>query len=1596
MACRVIRNSEGTIEQVLNNDGNPDPLFNTLVETMVPPYDPNLVSIAKSRGRNVEDVKEIALVQYAASMAVQESSPSTVTGNRYGDSMVFKESPHAEAYQLAKVGEEYAAQGLEFIVEGNFDHPGWKELWERGFAERDMIANEWTYLPQELTQEEDTFDTDLDKAMLTFFKDAGFSLRTVRSLGDSNALVDPMKMIVQVAEGKRNAYTLPEEAAHIAISMLNDNELSPLLKDIVNRPEYAEVQNDYDYADENQIRREAIAKVVSKVLVEGEQPQVSHNIFRRLIEAIAKRLSSFLGNFNKNLASYSSIADMVRNSDIRDIQDKRTYFQKSTVSQADIVSKLDAQSDMFLEEKEGNRYKVKVDCKVRVVKSRVSDFVNIAREKIFGNFASNVDKVELQKAADAGTVIHMYQELLMNHVVNNIPFTQAIIESEVISNLKTQDTMSGKPDGFFRILSEDFMELAEMSKALVDRVNARGEGAIFKFEQRIYNETTNEAGTIDLLVIHPDGSVSIYDYKLKFSQSFDNTRDPDAPFRLSANDRVLYNAQIGRYKSHLRDLFGVTHFNETAIVPIPGYWQGEQLRLATPRFENLDKAIKGIATLEPVARQGISHFSESFNNRLLQFEKQRDKLADQLRKDPTNTILKERYYTLNEAILNLQVFNNPQDMIEIFQSTVAQAVSNMQSDEANIDNWVMAYRSLLEFEDIDVIMRPVIEYYANEVGLSAEEQKEMLDQLTEIASNARLVSNGLVDMFVQYHSENGSVDFSDPYKSKTGLSWIFDGLDEDASPTHRRLREMLGGVFFAARKEYERTKAEMDELWSAAKSQISSVDDLIGDDGNLITKISSKLWEDRKKLSGNALAEFNQKHFIFNAEAYAIKRQKEERKLFGDPAIVEKLDEFDKKHNPNKYESAWGTSSYLKVDYDNIFEEYMSDNWKKIKDKEAVVSYLNRYSDFMYKFGMQSGKKFKGNFIPEISREGLERLISTGLVGNLRSIQQSMEIREVDIEFGTGDEYNIPFYFRDQLIVRLSESEKDAIRATVESEMAGSEVKDIELEVNERIAKEERSRGLQIKTRDIHKAFLTFAETTIQSIHKQEVENAVVSLKYILSERANEQTTTREGDTYIDQVTNTVMEKMGISNATADRFDALLNLHLYGRNTQGYDFKVGRYSGTKLLRAVMKYQGLKSVAFNPLIATANAINSFFSAAAFMKEGTYFNKDQFIKASNMWWKRDPKAMAALHYYHLSADKESRTKSGDARIERDRQSVNKVLKAFSAGNIYAMHRIPNETLSRVVFLSIMQNYYVDSNNVRRIKNGETSILDTMKIEGENLETGFSDLIEGKIHTLHSKIMNRITGEVSWEQRSKISTTLLGQVLMHFRNWLPGMTKARFQDIKYDDVTDTAEVGRLRVFVEEATISWENAARSVAAIVMGNKMIKALPKEKLQEKVNKINKLNPQANLTVDDYLKLRESKLKSALFELRVIGAVLAIANLAAFLGWDDEDAGWFSSFAYRAINRLNLELSFFVNPVSAVEILKQPFVMLREIDTVTKILGNGFFETLDTVGIIDQSKNDTTGYFYYTSQAIPILNVLLRFANYYDSRQEKEFIEYFMR
>lgn len=203
-----------------------------------------------------------------------ENIAETTTKDVEGSSTIVKQTVNTYVDRVANVDGIYVVNGNEFWFNN--------ELYPTMEDARNARDN---FEYQLSNSEYGKASAELDNYLKEFLAKYGITVKQINDFKqrfgvDGIAAADMLNKMILVAQGKADALTLPEEAAHFIIEMLGNNHplYQAMSKVIKSTPEYAEVVKEYGQVynnNESRLMKEAMGKVLAKKLYERYQGQHS-------------------------------------------------------------------------------------------------------------------------------------------------------------------------------------------------------------------------------------------------------------------------------------------------------------------------------------------------------------------------------------------------------------------------------------------------------------------------------------------------------------------------------------------------------------------------------------------------------------------------------------------------------------------------------------------------------------------------------------------------------------------------------------------------------------------------------------------------------------------------------------------------------------------------------------------------------------------------------------------------------------------------------------------------------------------------------------------------------------------------------------------------------------------------------------------------------------------------------------------------------------------------------------------------------------------------------------------------------------------------
>lgn len=1167
------------------------------------------------------------------------------------------------------------------------------------------------------------------------------------------------------------------------------------------------------------------------------------------------------------------------------------------------------------------------------------------------------------------------------------------------------------------------IQIYNKQKYINRRLNSDGNVKLF-FEQIIVDPKYDIGGTADLIALYSDNTASVFDFKTKipYSKYTDNDGKLTSYDYISKYDKEKYKAQLATIQRILVNRYGVKQVTQSRIVPI-------QINMVFDKETNLiNKNIKDIyygakqnqflAQYAPLPEltgfKDLDEFLTDLEKRIKYFE-------SKLKTDLAN---KEYYRAkLTELQLSKQsilVKHSFNDLVRYAQNLLDNTVSD-KLDTMSLDQ----LRELKdELKSLQLLATATYEY-RTALGTN----KTLIDKIeNDINSITSKVSDRLYDVEQELYNKRIATAIQElsgyavldqggrfiTFNDEGFFGKYFNQLSKFDNPIFKAFRALLDDAQFETRSKVTNAVEEIikvdnklrnwmkqngkDDAW-LIKSLINTNADSSGAD-NLHNKLSqgfrNRLKEIRERRDIAQILEIYEP-----SKTYAdwFEKTKESRKeyynrIYPDGKLaeinfqrwVEQNDlSLDKKGNP-KYPDAWVKQiNNLRVKED-VLKENVSDEYKYIQSIPELNNYYELFEQYNKEFRKILGVDFyklPNNFLPNIRKSNIDRLLDNGIMAGSKDVfdnfMKELNIREDEMMYGELD------------------PETGQLKKTIPKFFINPFTnKDGKVNVGE-------------KSYDLTKSLILFSKMAYNYEQMNKIEGTTLAMRDLFSEKG-EQIIKRGGKAIKDFVGNEIASKIKGKDIESI-FQSFIDLYLYGVTVNPIsDNSSGQYE--KLILKAKQYFTLKSLGLGFIPATGSFLAAKTQAAIEGFKGQIYTTEQYKNTMKFVYSDRPKIHAlasffdamGVEYDFFSVEGEKKAGIGDP---RERNKIKKyvnsrmLLRPFSAGD---------EFIDEVILTSMAQNFYIDNDgNLRRMHTDEDrvtykdrSIWNLFTYDGNDAKLNVdADKLKNiiiKFRRAAQEAQGKIKGVIPEEDKAYWQTQIVGQVVMHFKSWMPGVMKERFGSTRYSDALQLVEMGRFTAFGQEIYNAEQLSIPAFMKEILLPKVIelskhlvwykgtKSNPRIKLSYE-NWLNN-NPQYRgvVSFDDFLSAQKSQMKALIIELRIL---LTFAMMVALLGADFDDDGkkfyqemWLTRKLVAVLAKTNQEISFTYNPAEFAKMIKNPVPLAGILVDATNILSNTYDSALDlTVGqgfplpFHKPTKQDSTPPLYYTSKIIPGANQL---------------------
>ncbi len=758
----------------------------------------------------------------------------------------------------------------------------------------------------------------LDNKLKEWFTRAGIKYESVSNLEVNGeqviARADVLRGILEVVEGRADATTLPEEAGHFLVEMLGDEH--PLVIAMMNKVEstkmFEKVLKEYGETyggDVNKIKKEAIGKLIAQEVIKLYKDTEESDGNKSLVQRFFNNILRWIGNKFKFLSSnevyrvgesFREAAKLLLNDEVfnKEVESgglKKTYSEKTWNSNKKDYYYQSSNEAINNAKTIINNLKTKVATNINGVYQtetgqkllyRVTSHVNEFYNKIFrsGNRTDEESSIRKEK----GTYIHKVIQLLVNNMVAN----RSIDDREIISQARNELLQLPEFREFYKEYGENafslgiggFNNLRTLAASIVKQIydngtiinelsNVDGNPEIFT-EVSIYDKDSSTAGTIDLLVVYPNGTVGIYDYK---SMNFSGGTDIK-PVKMRA-----FELQLDWYKKILVNNYGVRDFAESRIIPID-VKIARDARVFSINSGNVDYLL-------PIP---IKEFTTSpeFNKQLRKLYNYADVLMKKIQKDYSNPQLKTRLSRIEKTIKGLLINKDLVFLENELGDLKKELDLRSKIDSVSDKSKPITDDDLSEMIEFIDVIRDIASSYKKYVGREVIEKDDKLyksilliqDRVADITLDLEMKAKELANKVLP------DTDIDTPHKQLGFFARLFNPIFYLESPALKKIKKLIENMSFSIWNDVNNVIKDIEnkrdnlEKWAIANnmSLMDAYKLLINENtGNLVGTVDKKYFEDKDKMSkasSEDRKEWFNKYHSFDREVYTkyINRRIEE------------------------------------------------------------------------------------------------------------------------------------------------------------------------------------------------------------------------------------------------------------------------------------------------------------------------------------------------------------------------------------------------------------------------------------------------------------------------------------------------------------------------------------------------------------------------------------------------------------------------------------------------------------------------------------------------------------------------------------------------
>lgn len=1433
---------------------------------------------------------------------------------------------------------------------------------------------------------------------------------------DGVAMSNMLDKVIQVVNGQSDISTLPEEAAHFFVALLGDNNplYKEMLKEITGYKLYADVVQKYKglslYRNKDgtvnftKLKQEAIGKLIADHILSSTLGEETPEKLRQAQKWWEKAWDFILKIFKQNRTNpFATSAKRILSGITEGLGSFDPLRSEGAFLQLDNVYsriKVDQQR-IHLDNTIDPRTQEKRHQYTRDGKKVKGSVTELLVDKWYKSKFPSDSRSDRQKAIDAlkaqeGDKIHADAQGIIERFID--PST-----GELVSAPRPVTVIATNPGVY-----------SKLERYITAVLRSYPTGTKFLPELRIYDSKRDMAGSLDLLVLLPDGSADIYDWK---SQEVSKVQTDLKWFKEPA-----YRIQLDAYRKILKQEYGISKFGRVRAIPIrtdflyrkeqggysPRTLRDIEIGSIDPRQIPEDKSY-----LLPVVAQDETTGDDRLNKLISQLNAIHEKISQQHFERDKRFEKAEELNRIRKAIRDLQVRQDVGTFVENGLAEVAKYEEKLSNDTVSkkdvlesIDILSVYSQSQLQLRDQLVELKKRI---AAETDPNTRTELETLQSdFLRMSANSRDVlvrmEEKLEEIGVQIAEKEGISNLLTAEKRMDKLKVMFRSLSTLPTRAIRTFYKLLSSAQskrdFQIEDLNEKLKHHKENLekWADSKgiARNRMFDGILKMDGqgnwtgDFLDRYHKDYFAGRNEAVKNNDIQWVRENTHFDGDRY-------EKELTNYSAtvntIVYSADPVKNKQRQEKAIEKWIVTHDVRkfpaayLNKKNYFlrpkEQWFSGQWGNLMKEEnrplkEVYDFFQSIKTFSDRLGMID---FENGFIPSVRQDKLELAVFSGLTNifNKKGLFESLQV-DADKSFG----------------------EIDPITGELVKKIPVNFLQDLG------VKKEDGTVDYSLKSRDLFKVF------SIWGSHMYNYE-AMASIKdsaeiLVAVERSKKSLVSN----HFGKITEDRDEKKG-NQVNAEVLENFVKYYVYGQkinDNADYAITIGdkEYSATKTGRALLSFLSVKTLALNVLSGTSTFVggtgNAFFQAS----KREFFTEGDWIRGLRDFTSRDARSMAALDYFDVGLEEEKRHHSNQL-------SVSSAVRHMDMDKLFFIQKNGDKAVQYPIALTMLgthmveQGKIVDINDYVKEKNNYSTSYDLSPEERKSLRSRIdkevkelkaerslratAEVKDGKLvipgldrksqavydfRNKIKKVNKNIIGNASHDDINQIRIGILGQVLMQFRSWMPQMVTDRFGDMSYDMDLESYQYGKSRLFFKH--LFNRKVLPLIGELVTGlgaNTIRRA--KERYAEFKTRMAEQGEDFNMSEAQFIDMYLGNLRSQLRELMVLSAFLALTFWAK-PGSGDRDKTGMRKFIARAMDKYQNEFSFYYSPSEFTQMLKNPIPLVGLLTDFEK-LGTQTFGQIYGFAIQDDQIMTKNHPFKYLGKVMPITKEALSMYGLFD-------------